>query len=298
VDARLEDGGEAATGDENGLRGESGLVRHFLPWWLEPAYVGPQVARAAMSTEELLLVERHGLSEGQIGFRRGLESRYGALRTQEFAEDAATCFRATGACCFEIELVERRMREVDAPVAQRRNGALHVWLHPIKGRRYVIAVDTAGGGEDGDFAAVQVLDVATGMQCAELQERLRPMELAGVCANLAREYGEALVAVERNNHGAAVLALLETWAGVELYRQGGQAGWLTSAASKPEMLARLGVLLRQSPERFMSKRMLGECRSFVADARGRAGAAPGAHDDLVMAMAIAQSVRAEMVGGG
>jgi hypothetical protein len=61
------------------------------------------------------------------------------------------------------------------------------------------------------------------------------------------------------------------------------------------MVARLGVLLRETPERFMSRRLLAECRTFVADQRGRAAAAAGSHDDLVMAMAIAQAVRAETV---
>jgi hypothetical protein len=45
----------------------------------------------------------------------------------------------------------------------------------------------------------------------------------------------------------------------------------------------------------MSRRLLAECRTFVADERGRAAAAAGSHDDLVMAMAIGQAVRAEML---
>jgi hypothetical protein len=53
--------------------------------------------------------------------------------------------------------------------------------------------------------------------------------------------------------------------------------------------------LSESPERFLSTRLLAECRTFVADERGRAAAAAGAHDDLVMAMAIAQAVRAELL---
>jgi hypothetical protein len=157
-------------------------------------------------------------------------------------------------------------------------------------------VDSAGGGEDGDFAAVQVVEIATGLQCAELRERLRPEDLARVSVELAKEYGGALIAVERNNHGAAVLAYIETSEGHRrLYRQHGEAGWLTSAASKPEIVARMGVLLSETPERFMSRRLLAECRTFVADERGRAAAAAGSHDDLVMAMAIAQAVRAETI---
>ena len=280
--------------DEANADGE--LVRHFFPWWMEPAYRGVAVDDDAMSAEECALVERHGLTAEQIGFRRGLERTYGSLRGQEFAEDAESCFRTSGACCFDIDTLDQRMRETPEPVERRRNGALQIWLKPQTGREYVVAVDSAGGGEDGDFAAVQVVEIATGLQCAELRERLRPEDLARVSVELAKEYGGARIAVERNNHGAAVLAYIETRESyVRVYRQNGEAGWLTSAASKPEMVARLGVLLRETPERFMSRRLLAECRTFVADERGRAAAAAGSHDDLVMAMAIAQAVRAEML---
>ena len=262
------------------------------------AYVGAAVRTESMSVQERALIERHGLSAEQIGFRRGLERTYGTLRAQEFAEDPESCFRSTGACCFDFDRLEQRTRELPQVVETRRGGALLVWLEALAGREYVVAVDSAGGGEDGDFAAVQVLEVATGLQCAELRERLRPAELARVSAEIAREYGGALVAVERNNHGAAVLAYLEEREQYRhVYRQNGEAGWLTTASSKPEMIARMGVLMTESAERFMSRRLLAECRTFVADERGRTAAANGAHDDLVMAMAIAQAVRAEVLEG-
>jgi len=112
-----------------------------------------------------------------------------------------------------------------------------------------------------------------------------------------------MIAVERNNHGAAVLAYLET---SERYPRvwsakgagGSEAGWLTTAASKPEMIARLGQMLEESPEMFRSRRLLGECRTYVATERGRTGAAGGAHDDLVMSMAVAQAVRAAILQEG
>jgi len=281
-----------------GVSSGEGLVRHFLPWWMEPAYVADTVAPVEMSAEEAALVAAHGLSPEQIGFRRGLERSFGGLRSQEFAEDAETCFRATGDCCFDIEAIEARLAEVGATVAgPRRRGALLVWMHALPGREYIVAVDTAGGGLDGDFAAVQVVDAVTGMQCAELQERLAPLDLARAAADLAREYGGAVVAVERNNHGSAVLAYLSTVERYErVYRQMGQAGWLTTAASKPYMVSGLGALLVERPQMFMSKRLLAECRTFVRGEYGRTGAASGAHDDLVMSMALAQAVRAERMG--
>ena len=277
-------------------RAENTMVRHFFPWWMEPAYLSAAVERAAMTAEECELMVRHGLSATQIGFRRGLQRTYGVLRAQEFAEEPESCFRTSGTCCFDINALDTRLNEAPEPVQRRRGGALQIWLRPMTGRDYCVAVDSAGGGEDGDFAAVQVVELGTGLQCAELRERLRPEELARVSAELAREYGGALIAVERNNHGAAVLAYIETRERyTRLYRQHSEAGWLTTAASKPDIIARLQVLLTETPERFMSARLLAECRTFVADERGRTAAAAGSHDDLVMAMAIAQAVRAEML---
>jgi hypothetical protein len=278
-------------------KSQDGLVRHFLPWWLERSYVAGTVDAESMTEEELLLVRKEGLSAEQIGFRRQLERSYGGLRSQEFVEDAESCFRATGACFFDVESIERRLAEVPETVESRRGGALQVWLKPQAGLRYLVAVDSAGGGEDGDFAAVQVVELGTGMQCAELQQRLRPAELAKAAAELGREYGGATIAVERNNHGAAVLAYLETQERyAAIWCDEGEPGWMTSAASKPEMVARLGNVLDESPERLLSRRLLGECRTFVSGERGRTGAAGGAHDDLVMSMAVAQAVRVRMLG--
>ncbi len=274
---------------------ERGAVRHFFPWWVEEAYVSGAVTDPR--PDELELMERHGLSAGQIGFRRELEGRYRGLRTQDFAEDAEICFKATGECCFEVEAIEGRARELPDAIETRFGGALEIWLPPLPGKAYVVAVDTAGGGADGDFAAVQVLDLATGVQCAELRQRLGTLELARMAASLGREYGGALVAVERNNHGAGVLAYLDSSERyAHVYEGGGVAGWLTTAGNKAAMISRMGALLVESPWIFRSRRLLAECRTFVSHAGGRMGAAYGSHDDCLMAMAVGQAVRAEIDG--
>lgn len=276
---------------------EKGMTRHFLPWWMEPAYVSEPVRE--LQDDERALVEQHGLTAAQIGFRRGLEASYRGLRSQEFAEDAETCFRAAGECCFDLDAIEQRLRELGEAIEVRRGGALEVWLPPLPEKSYLVAVDTAGGGADGDFAAVQVIELQTGMQCAELRQRLGVLELAKVAAELAREYGGALLVVERNNHGAGVLAYIDSVERyIRVYAQGGVAGWMTTAGNKPGMVGRLGALVVEQPGLFLSRRMLGECRTFVSRAGGSSGAANGAHDDCVMAMAIAQAVRAELLVRG
>lgn len=272
----------------------NGMVRHFFPWWCEPAYVGTPVAE--FTEEEEVLVRREGLTAEQVGFRRELARRFGAMRVQEFAEDAVSCFRESGDCFFDRDALAACVKEVVSPMDLRRSGALQVWLPVVPGRRYIAAVDVAGGGSEGDYSAVQVVDVATGMQCAELQMKMSPRDLAKAAAEIAREYNGAMLVVERNNHGAAVLAYLEQERDVNVFvDRDGLPGWLTDAASRPRMLRGLAVLLSSSRSLFRSERLLAEMRSFVVDERGRAAAAVGCHDDLVMSMAIAQAVR-ERIG--
>ena len=273
------------------------VIRHFFPWWLERAYKSSPATD--LTPEEEQLVEMHGLNLEQIGYRRSLERTHRDLRAQEFAEDPETCFRATGNCCFEIDAIEARLTALSEPLESRRRGALHIWLPYRPEMQYILGVDSAGGGEDGDFAAVQVIELNTGLQCVELRQRLKPNELAAAAAALAKEYGNALLAVERNNHGMAVLAYLDTTEHyANVYKSGGAAGFITTAASKPTMVALMGSLLNESPQIFLSRRLLAECRTFIAFVDGTTGAANGAHDDCFMAMAVAQSVRMEILNKG
>jgi len=281
---------------EEWQRAESaGMARHFLPWWMEDAYRSQGAKADSLRDDERALMAAHGLTLEQIGFRRVIEASYRGLAAQEYAEDAEQCFRRSGECLFDVDAIEARMRELPEPRLEK-NGALMVWLPALAGKKYLVAVDTAGGGPAGDYAAVQVIEMAMGVQCAEMRDRLGTLELARVTAELAKRYNQALVVVERNNHGAGVIAYLD---GVEryrhLYEQDGQAGWLTTAVTRPAMLAQLGALVVERPEIFQSRRLLAECRTFVRTRSGRAEAGSGEHDDCVMAMAMAQAVRAEMM---
>lgn len=273
---------------------KTGMARHFFPWWLEDAYVSKAVEEASVTEIERHLMDEQHLSLEQIGYRREIHKNFRGLAKQEYAEDSMACFLSSGECIFDLASIERRLSELRDPVETRRNGGLRIWMQRRKDRNYLVAVDPAGGGTDGDYAAVEVIDMQTGLQCAELEEHLTPLETAMAAADLAREYGNALLAVERNNHGSGVLAHLEGFCGYDrLYRQDGQLGFLTSTLTRPRMLARLDAVLVESPQSFTSERLLRECRNFVRHTNGRAEAGAGEHDDCVMAMAIALAVREE-----
>ena len=275
---------------------EKGYSRHFYPWWWEPSYKR-SVEIVEFTEEELELMQKFNLTGEQIGFRREVKSNFGSRAAEEFAEDAESCFRASGECFFDVEIVEKRMREAMPAMEQADNGRAMVFFPAQPGKEYIIGVDPAGGGSEGDYACAQVIERASGMQCAELKGHLTPEELASRVGVLARDYNRALVAVERNNHGHAVLGYLgmhfaDTW----LYHQKGHGGWLTSAASRPRMLQNMAEVLVSAPFLFSSPRLLEECKTFVRRPDGTTAAANGAHDDTVMAMAVALAVRAEESG--
>ena len=121
-------------------------------------------------------------------------------------------------------------------------------------------------------------------------------ELAAKLIELARMYNEALLVVERNNHGYGVLAHLRAENATNVYQEGGQDGWVTSAVSRPAMLENFAAVLATEPGLFRSPRLLNECRTFVRQTDGSSGAATGTHDDCVMAMAIALGARQKTAG--
>lgn len=106
----------------------------------------------------------------------------------------------------------------------------------------------------------------------------------------------ALLVVERNNHGHGVLAHLGSQSYPNIYSDGKQQGWLTTAASRPTMIENFAAVLSANPELFRSIALLNECRTFVRHKDGTSGAAQGAHDDRVMAMAIALASRRQLAG--
>jgi hypothetical protein len=282
--------------DEWQKAAETGTTRHFFPWWMERRYRAEPIDSAALTQEEVDLLEREHLDLAQIGFRRQIRSSFRGLARQEYAEDAESCFLASGESVFELAAIDARLAGLPDPVERRRNGEFEIWLPPLPGKHYLVAVDPAGGGSDGDYSAAQVVEMESGLQCAEFAGHVGGLELAELVTALANEYNQAHLVVERNNHGSGILALADTHCRYpRIYRQANQPGWLTTSVSRPAMLGRLGAALVERPDCFHSRRLLAECRCFVRLPDGGTGARAGTHDDRVMAMAMALAVRAELL---
>ncbi len=276
---------------------ETGYVRHFFPWWYDEAYA-IQDARNVhpLSPEERALVDREGLRDAQIAWRRVNRAELRGLAAQEFGEDSSSCFLASGECVFDLTAVDRALQLCGEPVEMRDNGRLMIWFPAQVGKQYLIGVDPASGSSEGDYSCAEVVERRSGIQCAELHGHFPPRELATKLIELANYYCRALLVVERNNHGHGVLAHLQALGYLHVYRQGEQDGWWTSAVSRPAMVEILAAVLAEEPELFRSRRLLNEFRTFVRHADGKSAAIGGAHDDCVMAMAIALGARREPAG--
>ena len=97
-------------------------------------------------------------------------------------------------------------------------------------------------------------------------------------SSLAQDYHMALIAVERNGLGEAVMTELRVHSDYpNVYCSHGAPGWVTTDMSRDRALADLRELVDNQSDLFASHRLLQECRTFVRDrqgqVRGRAGRA-------------------------
>ena len=180
--------------------------------------------------------------------------------------------------------------DAGAAVQSQDGGRLVIWLPPQEGRHYIIGVDTAGGGSEGDYACAEVVERALGLQCAELRGHFAPLELARRVTELGGVMGKRYWRWNGIIMDTACWPTCEIWS-TPNYEKDGQLGWLTSAASRPAMVENMAAVLMAEPKLFHSPRLLEECRTFVQASRWKCGRGRGAHDDCVMAMAIALAVR-------
>ena len=144
---------------------DTGYTKHFFPWWFEEAYVIETGTLFPPPTEE---EKAMNLSDEQIAWRRKQWASLRGLAAQEYAEDPVSCFRASGECVFDQDAVDKALHGSVAPLEVRDNQRLTIWMPAQPGREYVIGVDPAGGGVEGDYSCAEVIDRRLGTQCAEL----------------------------------------------------------------------------------------------------------------------------------
>lgn len=299
----------------------------FIPWFVHPEYrVKPREALGRLSEREKFLQAEHGLDDEQIAWRREKLSSL-QFRGDEFAflreypEDPESCFSVTGNSMFgglmpeaeksrrepvmRVDLFEDKKGEVRW--SERSGADLWIFELPKPGAFYAMGADgTEGADKNSDFATAVVLD-DRGRVVAAIRTKEQPLTFADTLAKLATFYNNAFLAVERNGAGVALLQVLQlTYP--NLYQESKsdghfgekttKLGWRTTEASKTLLINGIRTHLHESEDDacVRDERLIAELGTFVKTATGKREAAPGCHDDMVIAYGIALQALGE-VGG-
>ena len=150
----------------------------------------------------------------------------------------------------------------------------------------IVSADVAEGLEGGDYSDACVMDADTWEELATLNGHLEPDEFAACLATLAEHY-DAVVVVERNNHGHAVLSELRDLCPERIARgPDGRDGWLTNSQTKPQAIDALAEALRDALIVVRTQAALDEMQVYRVGRGGRTEAPEGYHDDRVMSRAV------------
>lgn len=255
--------------------GTTGFHPIFLPWHLHP-------------DRDEAWYEQKKKEYSATSFLR-------ARFAQEYPSNDVEAFVVQADCAFTPEVIKRMLDDCHLPLEQ--DGYFKVWKKAVPGKLYVIGVDVAEGiGQN--LSGLAVLDAQTGEHVADYHGNIDPDHLARETARIGTMYNEALVGVERNNHGHTVLNVMFTYlAYPNLYRHqeydsrgDKRLGWPTTSATKPNMVKDFSAACRDNDFRTYDLDLVREMSTF-APAGGSYGALPGCYDDRVIKTMIAWQMR-------
>ncbi len=178
------------------------------------------------------------------------------------------------------------------------SGPVIVYREPEPGRPYVIGGDTSGEGSD--WFVAQVLDNVTGEQVAILRHQYDEDTYAKQVYCLGKYYNDALVGLEANFSTYPIKRLEMLGYRNQFIREAEDTfsgtvrqafGVRTDARTRPVMIGQLVETMRTGIGTVNDRTTLEEMLTFVRNEKLRPEAEEGAHDDCVMALAIAWYVR-------
>lgn len=312
-----------------GHAGESRFRPRFFGWNLHSEYQ-MDAQQNDLSDEERKLAASYDLSVNQVAWRREKIKDLKEKFQQEYPISEAEAFLSSGNPYFDRTRLLAISEAIAAgsgemtdfvipptyPELRRayRDGKLKLRQIPKEGHYYVIGADTAEGltqDDRRDYSCADVLDVQTWEQVATLHGQWDEHTFGVMCAELGFLYNTALLGIERNYHGVAVIeAALHTGkypaqvgrGGTGLYYHDGsmlekrhettnadvrKAGWPTTQQTKIFALDKLNEAIESEDLTINDRQTVNECLTFVDLPGGKAGGEKGMHDDRVISLSIA-----------
>lgn len=292
-------------------RGETGYDPVFFPWFFKPTnrLTPPSDFYPTADEEKLVaaVISEYNvvLSPEQLFWWRMKRGTQRKLMNQEHPTFEDDAFMSSDLMVFE-ELVIKRMgskepvRTVRVKLAEGKNAEFKIFVEPKPGRRYVIGADPSEGVKK-DASVAEVYDAVTLEQVAEFHSNtIAPGDFGEfVLPAMGRLYNEAMIAIERNNHGHTVIDRIKS-VYTRLFmmmtfderanKRTKKIGWLTNGHTRDLMLDDFEEVVDDGTVTVNSAILKSEMLTFVTNEDGKREAKAGYNDDTVMASAIAVKV--------
>jgi phage terminase large subunit len=188
-----------------------------------------------------------------------------------------------------------------------KEGYISIYKQPKENYPYVLSGDTSGEGSDWNTGILT--DNTTGIEVASVRinfdEDLYAMQM--LC--LGKMYNNALIGLEMNFSSRPMKIISEDFNYPNCYNREEapdsysgnivkKIGWLTTGSrsgggTRPLILGMLRTLVREEVYKINSIETLQEMTSFVKNEKGKAEAANGCHDDMIIAWAINLGIRGQ-----
>ena len=307
----LESTANGATGEfyrlwRGALEGENEYTPIFLPWFVTKEYYREPPETFERSSDEELLVEKYNLNNGQLYWRRLKIAEGGELKfRQEYPATPDEAFITAGSSVFALDKLseltpvspDKRMRFDfhSCMWEDSTEGNFHLWEYPDWESNYVVAADVSlGVGQD--YSAAIVMDTDRKVIGLFRDNHIDPSKFGDLLFYLGRYFNNALLTVESNSMGIATLSRLTQMNYINLYKQtkisaiskeeGLVPGFKTTQATKPHIIGNLKNAVENDDIWIGSSTIIQELKDYVSTDSGKTEAAPGCHDDTVMALAI------------
>jgi len=295
---------------QGAMRGENEYIPIFLPWFITDEYRRPAPEGFERTEEEEELVEKYGLDNDQLYWRRlkigesgesKFKQEYPASADEAFLVSGNSVFNQEALLNYEVAAPEyiRVYDEMSSYFEDNREGHLEIWTPPSFDEKFIIGADVAlGVGQDYSTAVVMNTNREV---CALFRDNHTDPSMYGdILFYLGRYYNNALLGVESNSLGIATLNRLKQMNYVNLYYQtksanlsdesGNKPGFRTTVATKPMIIGNLKRAIEDYDIDIKSDIIISELKTYVADEKGATSALSGNYDDTVMALAIAFEV--------
>jgi len=298
---------------EKAANGDNDFEPVFVAWHEYPTYREEFSSQEeleefleSMTEDELFIQRRFNLSAEKMKWRRStIKNKCEGdpkLFAQEYPSFPEEAFLVSGRSVFDQKKVGDSILAAPKPIREELDGAILIWAEPEEGELYDMGADVAEGldGNEHDSSTFFIWKRSTGEQVAEMQIKEEPYSFAALLNEWGRYYNNALLGVERNNHGHAVLlALIQIHDYPNLYEHKDydvkgnvdkRAGWPTTLKTRPILVEEFRKGYADGDTKIKSKRELGEMRTFVKK-NGKAQHQAGCHDDILLAAMIGWEMR-------